>query len=97
MLQLHKFVYYIVGILQSLIVFRFVLKILGATPSNEIVNFIYDITQPFVAPFIGIIPPYTNGNLTIEWSIVFALMFYSFVGFVVGEFFKILSPGRNRD
>lgn len=41
------------GILAVLIGLRIVLLLLVANESNDIVNFIYDITEPFVAPFRG--------------------------------------------
>ena len=41
------------GILFVLLALRIVLLLLVANESNDIVNFIYDITEPFVAPFRG--------------------------------------------
>lgn len=44
----------IFGIIQTLIVLRIVLLLLNAREQNEIVQFILNASQPFVAPFIGI-------------------------------------------
>src|SRR6187431_2878476 len=41
------------GILFVLLALRIVLLLLIANESNDIVNFIYNITEPFVAPFRG--------------------------------------------
>ena len=41
------------GILFTLLALRIVLLLLIADPSNDIVNFVYNITEPFVAPFRG--------------------------------------------
>jgi uncharacterized protein YggT (Ycf19 family) len=41
------------AILQVLIVLRIILLALGASAANAIVDFIYTVTEPFVAPFYG--------------------------------------------
>jgi len=41
------------GVLFTLLALRIVLLLLIADPSNDIVNFVYNITEPFVAPFRG--------------------------------------------
>ena len=42
------------GILAVLIGLRIVLLLLAANQANDIVSFVYNITEPFVAPFRGI-------------------------------------------
>jgi uncharacterized protein YggT (Ycf19 family) len=41
------------GILATLLALRIVLLLLVANETNDIVNFVYNITEPFVAPFRG--------------------------------------------
>ena len=41
------------GILQVLLILRIVLLLLVANPGNDLVQAIFNITQPFVEPFIG--------------------------------------------
>ena len=41
------------GILQALLILRIILLLLVANPGNDIVNFVFNITQPFVEPFVG--------------------------------------------
>jgi len=41
------------GVLQALLILRIVLLLLVANPGNDIVSFIFNITQPFVEPFVG--------------------------------------------
>jgi uncharacterized protein YggT (Ycf19 family) len=52
--QLRRVVTLIFGIIQTLIVLRIVLLLLNAREGNDIVQFILNVSQPFVAPFIGI-------------------------------------------
>ena len=51
---LRRAVVLIFGIIQTLIVLRIVLLLLNAREGNEIVRFILNASQVFVAPFIGI-------------------------------------------
>ncbi len=49
-----RIVWYIAGVLLTLLTFRFVLSMLGANRGNGFASFIYGITYPFVAPFFGL-------------------------------------------
>jgi hypothetical protein len=52
--MVRRIVTLIFGIIQALIVLRIVLLLLNAREGNDIVQFILNASQPFVAPFIGI-------------------------------------------
>jgi hypothetical protein len=52
--SLNRLVYYIAGVIETLLLFRFMLKILGANPGSPFVTFIYSLSGIFVAPFRGI-------------------------------------------
>jgi hypothetical protein len=41
------------GILQALLILRIILLLLVANPGNDIVDFVFGVTQPFVEPFLG--------------------------------------------
>jgi uncharacterized protein YggT (Ycf19 family) len=41
------------GVLQALLILRIILLLLVANPGNDVVSFILGVTDPFVAPFIG--------------------------------------------
>jgi len=48
-----RVVTFLFGILQALLIIRIILLLLVANRGNDIVQFILNITQPFVDPFIG--------------------------------------------
>jgi uncharacterized protein YggT (Ycf19 family) len=48
-----RIVTFIFGILQALLILRIILLLLVANRGNDIVQFVLNITQPFVDPFIG--------------------------------------------
>jgi len=41
------------GILQALLILRIILLLLVANPGNDVVDFVFRVTQPFVEPFLG--------------------------------------------
>ena len=41
------------GVLQALLILRIILLLLVANPGNDVVQFVFNITQPFVEPFVG--------------------------------------------
>ena len=47
-------VYFVFGLLEVLLAFRFAFKLFGANPSTGFVDFIYNLSAIFVAPFAGI-------------------------------------------
>ncbi|VDN47030.1 YggT family protein [Petrocella atlantisensis] len=53
-LKFRKVVTYIFGILEVLLAFRFIFKLLGANPGSPFVSAIYSLSELFLQPFIGI-------------------------------------------
>lgn len=47
-------VWYILGIIEIILAFRFVLKLFGANPNSGFVNFIYSVSGVLTAPFDNI-------------------------------------------
>jgi uncharacterized protein YggT (Ycf19 family) len=76
----------IISIIEFLIGLRIVLKLLGASTSSEFVSWLYDTTQPLLAPFEGMFPsPAIDGLFLIEFSALFALLVYAFIGYLITE------------
>jgi hypothetical protein len=67
------------SVLTSLLAMRFVLALLGANPFNGLVTFVYDLTEPFVAPFMGLFS-YDHaavGNVSFQGYTLVAVFAYS--------------------
>lgn len=52
--KIRKIIYYFLGVLEVLLAFRFIFKLLGANPLSPFVSFIYALTKVFLYPFVGI-------------------------------------------
>ena len=88
-------VYFIFGVLEVLLSFRFILKVAGANPSSGFVDFIYGLSGFFVSPFNGIFQTrVTQGSETasiFEPSTLVALIVYALVAWGIVKIIQIMS------
>jgi len=92
-------VYFIFGILDILLAFRFVFKLLGANSLTDFVDFIYNLSAIFVAPFAGIFnTSLANGNVTVsvfEPATLVALIVYAVLAWGIVALIRVIS-GRQQ-
>jgi len=69
-------VWYILGIIEALLAFRFVLKLLGANPNAGFSEFIYGVTHVFAAPFLAVFQRTQVQGSIFEWSTLLAMLVY---------------------
>ncbi len=71
-----QIVWYVLGLVEVLLAFRLVLKLLAANPSAGFTNFIYSVTYPFAAPFVNVFnATYVEGSV-FEWTTLLAMFVY---------------------
>lgn len=93
----NQIIWYILGVIEALLAFRFALKVLGANPFVGFTSFIYAITGPFAAPFSGIVGATTAGNYVIEWSIIIAAVVYLCAAWGLIYFLDLIYPITPKD
>jgi uncharacterized protein YggT (Ycf19 family) len=49
-----RVIWYVAGIVLTLLAFRFILTLLGANSANAFAGFIYNVSHPFVSPFFNL-------------------------------------------
>lgn len=87
----------VIAIVEILLIFRFVLKMLSASPDSVFVAWIYEATIPLIAPFQLAFPtPSVRGGFALEFSTLFAIFAYAFIGFVIQEIMRILEQSATR-
>jgi uncharacterized protein YggT (Ycf19 family) len=84
-------VYIITVAIESLLVFRAVFKLFGASATTVIVEWLYKLTDKLVQPFQSIFHVTHVGNYFIEWSTIVALCAIGIVSFLLTEFFNMLT------
>ncbi len=76
----------ITNIIEGLLGLRFVLKLFGASTNAPFVRWVYETTSSLISPFSGMFPsPQLTGGLLIDFSTLFAMIFYVFICFVITE------------
>jgi uncharacterized protein YggT (Ycf19 family) len=72
-----QIIYLILGILETFLVIRFVLKLLAANPDAAFTSFIYALTEPFVIPFEGVFPTPQTQGAALDLAAVLAMIVYA--------------------
>jgi uncharacterized protein YggT (Ycf19 family) len=73
----------IFSIAEFLLGARIFLKLFGASPYAPFVSWIYQTTEPLLAPFVGIFPNPQLTGFILEFSTLFALIIYALIGYFV--------------
>ncbi len=83
-----QIVWYILGLLESLLAIRFGLKLLGANAGAGFTSFIYNVTYPFAAPFLGVFRAsrIVEGSI-FEWTTLLAMLVYWLLAIAVIKLF----------
>lgn len=69
-------VWLILGILETMLVLRFVFVLIGVNPANTFARFLYGVTGFFVAPFATLIDSPVMIGSTFEMSTLIAMVVY---------------------
>ena len=82
-----QIVWYITGILEVLLLFRFFLKLLDANPDAGFSHFIYSVTYVFAAPFLNVFRiSRVEGNI-FEWTSLLAMLVYYLIALGIIKLF----------
>ena len=77
---------FVATLVEGLLALRILLKLFGASTGAPFVAWVYETTQPLLNPFSGMFPtPQISGGFVLEFSSIFALMVYAFIGYVIGQ------------
>ena len=78
-------VYLVFGLVETLVLIRFLLLLLGANPDAGFAQFIYGFTQGLVAPFAGLFTnPRANGSV-LELNSLVAMAIYALLAWLIAR------------
>ena len=89
-----RVVWFIVGLINIIIALRFVFLLLGANQGVSFTDFIYSLSAPFVAPFIGIFGQPTYGQSVFEVCSLLAMVIYTLIGWGIVKLITISHPNQ---
>lgn len=82
-----QIVWYLLGLLEILLAFRFVLKLFAANPSAGFTSFIYGATHIFTAPFLSVFRVSQVAGSIFEWTTLLAMLVYWLIAFGIVKLF----------
>lgn len=92
---LRQLVLYFFAVVEILLLFRFILKLLGANPGSAFVSFIYSLSGIFEYPFRGIFFNEVQQGLVtksvLEPSSIVAILVYAVIAFALEELIRIIT------
>lgn len=92
----YQIIWYILGFIEIVLAFRFILKLLGANPDAGFTKLVYGISTPFAGPFANIFKASTTKGAEttsyFEWSTIVAAIVYVIVAWGVIKIFKLGKP-----
>ena len=82
-----QIVWYILGVMETLLAFRFILKLLGANPAAGFTSFIYGVTYIFAVPFLRVFGITQVAGSILEWTTLLAGFVYWVLAFGIIKLF----------
>jgi len=94
--QVNYLVYYVLGVIEVLLAFRLVFKILGANPESGFVSFIYGATGILLFPFSGIFQTIAVADTSslLEPATLIAMAVYGVIGRGIVKLIGVLLIGK---
>ncbi len=80
-------VWYILGLIEVLLAFRFGLRLLAANPEAGFSRFIYTISYPFAAPFLKVFNASKVDSGVFEWTTLLAMFVYFLIAWGIVKLF----------
>ncbi len=88
----------VIGIIEFLLLLRFIFKFFVANVGTPFVAWIYSTTASLVSPFAKIVPDLKLGKFVVDFSTLVALIIYVFIGYLILRAFSYVGPRYyNRD
>jgi hypothetical protein len=89
-----ELVYLLLIILESVLLLRFIFKLLGANPDNTFIRFLYEATKVFTFPFEGLFGYYPQNSIAVsryqlEFTTLVAMGVYALIAFLIVKIIDI--------
>ena len=87
-------IWWVVALIDTLILIRFILKLLGASMASGFVQLMYGITDGLVAPFHNIFNTAAAGRSVLEPESLVAIAIYTLIGWGLVSLIRLLTRPR---
>ena len=87
--------YFILGVLEVILLLRLLLRLLGANEASGFVTFIYSLSHIFVGPFNGIFNDQALGRSVFEASTLVAMIVYALLAWGIVSLGRVIFAPTN--
>lgn len=88
----YQIIWYVLGVIEVLLVFRLILKALGASPFSGFTTLVYALSDPLALPFQGILGTSVTSGKVFEWSTLIAIIVYAIVAAGIVQLLQMFKP-----
>jgi YggT family protein len=94
MLTVERFIVFVFGVIQAVILLRIIFLLLAAREANDIVQFVYGLSEVFVAPFRGIlgIDEVAAGQAALDLGAIVALIGWTILELLALALVRVFRP-----
>lgn len=90
-------IWYILGVIEILLLLRFVLKFIGANVTAGFTQFIYLISAPFAGSFMNVVGSSQIGQSVFDWSILLAMIIYALIAWAAIKLLVMSKPVSDQE
>lgn len=90
--RISQIVWYVLGVIESLLLIRFFLKLFDANSAAGFSQFIYQVTYAFAAPFLTVFDTSQVAASVFEWSTLLAMLVYWLVAWAIVKLLLMVRP-----
>ncbi len=87
-----QFVWALLYIVETALLFRFILKLIGANPNAPFTAFVYALSYPFAAPFLGVVRSARALSSVFEWTTLLAMLVWWLVAWGIIRLLAMSRP-----
>ncbi len=84
-----QIIWYLLGILEALLAFRFLFKLFHANVEAQFTHFIYTWSQPLASPFLNVFSTSKVENSSFEWTTLLSMGVYWLVAYGLVRLFML--------
>lgn len=85
-------VWYILYLIEALLAFRFILRLVGANTAAGFTHLIYSVSQPFYQPFANVVRGLKVEGSVLDWNILLAMLVYWLIAWAIVRLFVMGKP-----
>ena len=87
-----QIVWYILSVIETFLLFRFLLRLVGANPEAVFTQIVYTLSYPLVSPFLYVVRSSTVSGSVFEWTTLLAMLVYWVIAWGIVRFIVMQKP-----